>query len=58
MLSERSKVNTDEEFLDRVIGNPIHAYKMMKRFSVDWSKMEKHLEEDHWSGKNSNKDLS
>jgi uncharacterized protein YjaZ len=38
------------ELLNRIVGNPIHAYKMMKRFSIDWKKIELSLEEDDWAG--------
>ena len=50
-MSERDSVNNEGEFFDRIVGNPIHAYKMMKRFSVDLGKIEKDLKEDDWSGK-------
>ena len=51
-MSERDSVNNEGEFFDRIVGNPIHAYKMMKRFSVDLGKIEKDLKEDDWSGEN------
>ena len=50
-MAERKAVNNEKEFLDRVVGNPIHAYKMMKRFSVDWNKIEQDLKKDDWSGR-------
>ena len=39
------------KFVNRVVGNPIHAYKMMKRFAIDWKRIEKSLEDDDWEGK-------
>jgi hypothetical protein len=51
VMSERQLTSTDSEFLDRISGNPIHAYKMMKRFAVDWKKLEQDLTEDDWKGK-------
>ena len=39
------------QFVNRVVGNPIHAYKMMKRFAIDWKRIEKSLEDDDWEGK-------
>ena len=51
VMSERGTASSDSEFLDRVAGNPIHAYKMMKRFAVDWKKLEADLTEDDWKGK-------
>ena len=38
------------KFVNRVVGNPIHAYKMMKRFAIDWKRIEKSLEDDDWEG--------
>ena len=50
MMSEKRELSDENEFTDRVVGNPIHAYKMMKRFSVDWKKIENDLKEDDWAG--------
>ena len=49
-MSERQMTTSDSEFLDLIAGNPIHAYKMMKRFAVDWKKLEQDLTEDDWKG--------
>ena len=49
-MSEKKEISDEQEFTDRVVGNPIHAYKMMKRFSVDWKKIENDLKEDDWAG--------
>ena len=35
--------------MEKIITNPIHAYKMMKRFAVDWQLIEKDLQTDEWS---------
>ena len=35
--------------MEKIISNPIHAYKMMKRFAVDWQLIEKDLQTDEWS---------
>ena len=43
-------VNSDEEFDDRIVGNPIHAYKTVKRFAVDLKKIEQDLQQDDWKG--------
>ena len=45
------------QFVNRVVGNPIHAYKMMKRFAIDWKRIEKSLEDDDWEGKLWNKEF-
>ena len=42
-------VQSDEALMEKIIGNPIHAYKMMKRFAVDWQLIEKDLQTDEWS---------
>ena len=52
VLSERDSTASEGEFFEKIVGNPIHAYKMMKRFSVDLGKIEKDLKEDDWSGEN------
>ncbi len=48
-MSERDSVATDAEFYDRILGNPIHAYKMMKRFSVDLKRIEAEMKKDDWT---------
>ena len=35
--------------MEKIISNPIHAYKMMKRFAIDWQLIEKDLQTDEWS---------
>ena len=35
--------------MEKIITNPIHAYKMMKRFAVDWQLIEKDLQTEEWS---------
>ena len=42
-MNERQQAGSDSEFFDRITGNPIHAYKMIKRFAVDWKKLEADL---------------
>jgi hypothetical protein len=49
-MNERQLVADEPEFYDRVVGNPIHAYKLMKRFAVDWKKLEQDLTDDDWKG--------
>ena len=50
VMSEREMVNSDEELDERIIGNPIHAYKTVKRFAIDLKKIEQDLQEDDWKG--------
>ena len=54
VMSERSMVDSDDEFDMRIVGNPIHAYKTVKRFAIDLKKIEQDLQQDEWSGNNSN----
>ena len=49
-MSEREMVNSDEELDERIAGNPIHAYKTVKRFAVDLKKIEQDLQQDDWKG--------
>ncbi len=39
----------DEElFIERVAGNPIHAYRLMKRLYFDWQTIENDVMNDDW----------
>ena len=51
-MKEREDVKTNEDLDEKIIGNPIHAYKTVKRFSVDLKKIEQDLneQEDDWKG--------
>ena len=49
--ARNAKTAISLQFVNRVVGNPIHAYKMMKRFAIDWKRIEKSLEDDDWEGK-------
>ena len=40
--------NDDEEFIERVAGNPIHAYRLMKRLYFDWQTIENDVMNDDW----------
>ena len=55
-MAERRAGDAETEFLDRIVGNPIHAYKMMKRFTVDLKKIENDLKEKDLEGKNQLRD--
>ena len=50
-MDEEKNAENEKEFIENIVGNPIHAYKMIKRFAVDWNKIEDDLKEDDWSGK-------
>uniref|UniRef100_A0A0P5MAM3 procollagen-proline 4-dioxygenase n=1 Tax=Daphnia magna TaxID=35525 RepID=A0A0P5MAM3_9CRUS len=36
------------EFMERLAGNPIHAYRLMKRLYFDWQLIEKEIKTDNW----------
>ena len=50
-MKERELASGDEDIDERIIGNPIHAYKTVKRFAIDLKKIEQELQEDDWKGK-------
>ena len=47
-MKEKELSKDDIEFNDRVAGNPIHAYNLVKRFVVDWKRIEQDLAKDEW----------
>ncbi len=47
--SERVVDSSDDSFFESIVGNPIHAYKMMKRFSVALNRIEKDMKDDDWA---------
>ena len=42
------KADSEEDFIERVAGNPIHAYRLMKRLYFDWQTVEKEIKTDEW----------
>jgi len=48
VMKERRQSPSEEDLVEKIATNPIHAYKMMKRFTVDWKSLQKDLEEDDW----------
>ena len=32
------------------VGNPIHAYNLIRRFSIDIGNIERDIQEDDWAG--------
>lgn len=47
IVDEEAK--NEDEFQQRVAGNPIHAYRLMKRLTVDWKNIENILKTDDWN---------
>ena len=39
-MKERRQSPSEEDLIERIATNPIHAYKMMKRFTVDWKSLQ------------------
>lgn len=39
---------TEDDFMERVAGNPIHAYRLMKRLTLDWLNIENQIKSDDW----------
>ena len=50
-MKERELATNEEDIDERIIGNPIHAYKTVKRFAIDLKKIEQELQEDDWKGR-------
>jgi len=48
VMKERALAKSDDDLEDMIIGNPIHAYKTVKRFAIDLKKIEQDLQEDDW----------
>ena len=47
-MKERRSIRTEDELLEKIATNPIHAFKMMKRFTVDWKSLQQDLEANDW----------
>ncbi|XP_069179406.1 prolyl 4-hydroxylase subunit alpha-1 isoform X2 [Procambarus clarkii] len=41
---------TDEVIRERLAGNPVHAFHLMKRITVDWRHLEDQAKTDYWRG--------
>ncbi|XP_066955575.1 prolyl 4-hydroxylase subunit alpha-2-like [Macrobrachium rosenbergii] len=41
-------VATDEGIMERLAGNPVHAFHLMKRLTVDWRHIEDQAKKDYW----------
>jgi len=48
VMKERRRTSSEEDLYDKIATNPIHAYKMMKRFTVDWKSLQADLEANDW----------
>ena len=43
-------VESEAEYIERIVGNPVHAFNLIRRFTVDIPNIEKDLKEDDWKG--------
>ena len=50
METRRESDEASQEYIDRLVGNPVHAFKLMRRFTVDIPNIEKDLKKDDWKG--------
>ena len=50
-MKEKERAADEREMLEKIAANPIHAYKMMKRFTIDWKHIETDIKNEDWEGK-------
>ena len=41
---------SESEYMDRIVGNPVHAFNLIRRFTVDIPNIERDLRGDDWQG--------
>ena len=49
-LIDGAVTESDADYASRLVGNPIHAFNLMRRFSIDIPNIEKDIKEDDWKG--------
>jgi len=49
VLEDSTGVTSREELTQRLVGNPIHAYNLIRRFAIDIEIIEKDIAEDDWA---------
>jgi len=47
-LIDGAVTESDADYASRLVGNPIHAFNLMRRFSIDIPNIEKDIKEDDW----------
>ena len=50
-LLENNETESETEYIDRLVGNPLHAFNLIRRFTIDIPNIEKDLKQDDWKGK-------
>ena len=49
LLDNEAKMG-DLDYITGIVGNPLQAFKLMRRFTVDIPNIEKDLKQDDWKG--------
>ena len=49
-LLDGAVTESDADFTSRLVGNPVHAFNLIRRFSIDIPNIEKDIKEDDWKG--------
>ena len=49
LLDNKAQIG-DLDYITGIVGNPVQAFKLMRRFTVDIPNIEKDLKEDDWKG--------
>ena len=49
-LLENNETESETEYIDRLVGNPLHAFNLIRRFTIDIPNIEKDLKQDDWKG--------
>ena len=49
-LLDGAVAESDADYTSRLVGNPVHAFNLIRRFSIDIPNIEKDIKEDDWKG--------
>ena len=49
-LIDGATKESEADYTSRLVGNPIHAFNLIRRFSIDIPNIEKDIREDDWKG--------
>ena len=45
-----NEIHVEHPLMSAKVGNPIHAYNLIRRFSIDIGNIERDIQEDDWAG--------
>ena len=45
-----TEIHVERPLMSAQVGNPIHAYNLIRRFSIDIGNIERDIQEDDWAG--------